>query len=326
MRDVSAPTLSVIVPCRNVGSAEVALARLVPLWTHGTNDCEAPDITCELICVVDDLAGSTLPLAPTNGEQSVHVRVVGNIKPTGPGGARNTGLSNAHGQYVYFMDDDDRVAPGVVLRTLNAMVHSQSDVGLFDYVVTVGAHATFHGTSATNPRPRSTSLLLDSAGIWRLVLRREFAIRHDLSFPHLRYGEDLLFIVELLSRKPIIHHQNEIGYAYSYSSPDFRNSAISGDALTVLARVGDHASRPGTSRDLRIALATWTMRIARLLILRSAVRQHRVKATTSLVFRVGRSPLVVLDALLGYLALQRSRYRNTVPPSPALDDMLEAFG
>jgi glycosyltransferase involved in cell wall biosynthesis len=69
------------------------------------------------IIVIDD--GSDSPLKPVLLDKfQTGVRVFRNKKPKGPGGSRNIGLKYAKGDYIAFLDSDDRWKPNFLAKSL----------------------------------------------------------------------------------------------------------------------------------------------------------------------------------------------------------------
>ena len=89
------PRVSVIVPAFESPWLEEALASV---RAQGCAELE--------IVVVDD--GAPVPIAPRKTDDLVMVRQ----SNTGPGGARNRGVEIARGEWVAFIDSDDRWTPG----------------------------------------------------------------------------------------------------------------------------------------------------------------------------------------------------------------------
>jgi glycosyltransferase involved in cell wall biosynthesis len=59
-----------------------------------------------------------------------------NQKNRGPSAARNRGLEEANGDFVYFMDSDDYIAPETFEKCIKQFqMHSQLDIVLFDAAV-----------------------------------------------------------------------------------------------------------------------------------------------------------------------------------------------
>lgn len=48
-------------------------------------------------------------------------------------GARNTGIGNANGKYITFIDPDDWIDKGVYRITIEQMMKANADIGIFGY-------------------------------------------------------------------------------------------------------------------------------------------------------------------------------------------------
>ena len=93
------PVISVIVPCYNVG--EYVENCLKSLLNQTFRDIE-------IICVNDGSTDSTPQILNSYAEKYPAIRVI-NQKNGGLSNARNTGIKEARGEYIAFVDSDDWV-------------------------------------------------------------------------------------------------------------------------------------------------------------------------------------------------------------------------
>ncbi|MFJ4789044.1 CDP-glycerol glycerophosphotransferase family protein [Streptomyces sp. NPDC088794] len=121
------------------------------------------------------------------------VRVLHLPENVGLGRARNAGMPNATGDFLFFLDSDDTLTPGA-LRALADRLDETSDpdVLVFDYARTywwggtrrnVLAHVLAEAADTTftvAERPQILDLLMV---VWNKVYRRDFVLKHGFEFP-----------------------------------------------------------------------------------------------------------------------------------------------
>lgn len=113
----------------------------------------------------------------------------------GLGGARNTGIENARGEYLLFLDSDDSLSPGA-LEEMLAALSTGEDVFVFDFLTvdeqgreldcTRGAHREGRFTLAEYP-----ALLLDPPNAWNKLWRRSLFAESGVRYPARLWYEDL---------------------------------------------------------------------------------------------------------------------------------------
>ena len=180
--------LSIISPFHN--SEKKCVRLLATLLTLKDQDVE-------LVFVDDGSTDNTLTVLSEFQEKSqVPLKIVAQ-KNKGPGGARNTGLMAATGEYVWFVDSDDDINPDAIILLIENI-----SVG-FDFVdfniLSKGQETNSMDCSAAKYSDESIvrEILLTNFGrICSKVIRREMLIENDIFYPEFCIYEDnpLVFI------------------------------------------------------------------------------------------------------------------------------------
>ena len=120
------PKFSLIIPCYN-------LAPWIRACLDSVRAQDCPD--WEAICVDDESSDASGAILDEYAGKDARIQVI-HQKNAGEGGARNTGLAQAAGQWVFFLDGDDVLAPGS-LSVLSSLVkaHPAEKLFRFDYQV-----------------------------------------------------------------------------------------------------------------------------------------------------------------------------------------------
>lgn len=223
--------LSVILPSYNV--AQYIERAVNGLLGQGVEDCE--------IIIVDD--GSTDNLGEVcrqwRGVESVKIIRTEN---QGVAEARNVGLREAKGEYVYFMDPDDRMDDGVLDDILKVCGEYGCDAVRFGYRKWVGEQVVVESENdgaitVCEGEDIRCSLLPKYIGysleelkmfgskdfekgkelslIWRFIFRRELLLEHYIMFETgLSFMEDKLFLCRFFcyAKKLVIY--NKVCYNY----------------------------------------------------------------------------------------------------------------
>ncbi len=196
-------------PGTNSDTTDGAVLVSVIIPTHNRHDLVAAAVgsvlmqpeRCEII-VVDD--GSTPPVTAAGPLADHDVRIVRNPTALGPSRARNIGLEMATGEFVAFLDDDDRWLPGKLTAGLAAM-QRHPEAG-------VVAHRTgFEPPGATDPGHEASVLKepLRHFGTHQTPHPDSLLIRSSLvgevRFPEdMQAAEDVAFAIELARRTPFV--------------------------------------------------------------------------------------------------------------------------
>ena len=219
--------LSVIIPIYNV----------VPFLKKAVEDLANQTFlrnrndTMEIILVNDASTDSSLALAEDLRKQNRNlIRIIDLPENHGPGGARNYGIEAAKGDYIGFMDADDRIDSGMYEKLMKAVLESgwkdYADCGVFNEAdQTTRCYSAVTEPGILDDRKKS-QLLLAVGYIWSRVYRREFLIHNGIRFREHAVMEDQDFLSEVIARAQSMAVVPEVLYRYS----DIPGSASKKDA------------------------------------------------------------------------------------------------
>ena len=190
--------LSVVIPFYHVEAyLDACLARAARL-----KDCE--------VLLVDDCgADGSARIAADWCARRDNFRVIRRERNGGLSAARNTGLAEARGEYVYFLDSDDLPEPEALLQLARDARDKALDVAKARFVYLDDATGALTDGPAIPATPVMSGGALFAAQcraglyepmVWQCVYRRAFLAEHDL-----KMAEGLLFEDELFQAPALLH-------------------------------------------------------------------------------------------------------------------------
>ncbi|MCK7623894.1 glycosyltransferase [Streptomyces sp. RS10V-4] len=243
------PTVTVIVP---VHDTRRYLDRSLGSVFTQTLD---PD-RIEIIAVDDGSTDGSAAWLDAAAAAHPRLTVVHQPASGGAGRPRNAGLDRATGDYVFFLDSDDRLGPEALERLVAMAEEHGSDVVL-GRIVGAGGRGAPVDLRTTSPRVS----VFDSPVYWTLaaykLFRRAFLERHRLRFVEGRLlAEDLPFGIAALLRAGTVSVVADYDCYYLHGRPDDSNASrqdVDWPAYlryigTVLAGLADEVP-PGPDRD-----------------------------------------------------------------------------
>ena len=148
--------LSIIVPFYNV-------EKYIEECIRSLYDQDIPQEEYEVICVDDCSPDGSRAIVERLQTEYPTLRLICHERKRCAGGARNTGLREAKGRYVWFVDSDDYVAPNCLGKLLSESETQDVELLLFGYM------AVENGKSRLVDYPKIADQVLNGAELLRQV-------------------------------------------------------------------------------------------------------------------------------------------------------------
>lgn len=214
------PKISVIVPVHNGGAY---LADCVESIENQTGQ------TFEVIVVNDGSTDDTASVCERLTKQYKNLKII-TLPDQGVSAARNCALEQAEGDYITFVDADDRLRPGTLAGLYRILSETDSDMAGCAFAVwsrqeewkalaeTSEKQEEWKTTEYNSSSYLKDALLRGNSRCWSKLYKRSLIgstrFRQGLSI-----GEDMLFLVELLPGLKRAVETTYPGYGY-FQNPD----------------------------------------------------------------------------------------------------------
>lgn len=210
--------LTFVVPCYN---AEIYVQRCI----DSIYRCELDEDSFEVLCIDDCSGDGTSEILRRNVELHGNLRVITHEANKGWGGPRNTGVKEARGRYLWFVDSDDEIVGDRLADALAVAEESASDVLCFNYCrideagKELSRHAVFTDTDVLDGysfvnKVFGASIVHHMGYVWRFLYRTEYLRESKLFFPEKVCWEDTVFMPKALLDADRVASISDVLYAY----------------------------------------------------------------------------------------------------------------
>lgn len=208
--------LSIIVPIYNV-------EQYIEECIRSLYRQDIPQEEYEVICVDDCSPDNSAVIIERLQKEYSTLHLIRHERNKKLGGARNTGLRNAQGKYIWFVDSDDMLKPNCLRQMVDAMDAGQDDYIHFNYVAmypdgTMGKELQFALESKQMTGP---DMFFDKSMPWqqqisacRKIYRREFLQQNNLFFIEDTMYEDNDFSMRVAAAATKCRHLDISPYIY----------------------------------------------------------------------------------------------------------------
>ena len=204
------PKATVIVPVYNV---EAYLEKCVQSILAQTE----PDF--ELLLVDDGSTDHSGALCDQLAQKDPRIQVI-HQKNQGLGGARNTEIQAAAGDWVLLVDSDDWIEPELLEKTLEAGLREEADLVMFGFRSVDEQGNTLQTFVEDVPTDQGLTLkdhpdlLMTAPSAWRRLYRRELLSRTGILYPPRVWYEDIRTTPKLLAAASRVVFLSYVGYDY----------------------------------------------------------------------------------------------------------------
>ena len=185
------PAVSIIVPVYNV---EAYLDKCLESVVNQSFD------NYEVIIINDGSTDKSEEIAQQYTLKYDHVILI-NQENKGLGGARNTGLKIAQGEYILFVDSDDYIHRDTLMLAYNEAMKKQADIVVFGYTIIdelgniIKTEKGFENAKSTLKENRE--LLMCPPVAWNKLIKKDLFVNSGVQFPDRAWYEDLRTILKL---------------------------------------------------------------------------------------------------------------------------------
>ncbi len=225
----------------------------------------------EVVCVDDGSTDGSAALLADYAARDGRVRVMRQAN-AGPGAARNRGIDEARGAYLYFCDADDWCDERLLEMAIGALEAGEADLAAFPYREfdeRVGAPRTPPYGFLRENFPGAVVSWRDNPDWvfqsfqnfpWNKVLRMAFVREQGLRYQEIHLTEDLMFAAPALVLadriavvdEPLVYHRQGTG-----CNTMAKKDAHPLDFIEAFAALRSFLQERGLYDELRVAYANW---------------------------------------------------------------------
>ena len=173
------PKVSVIIPVYNT-------EKYIPKCLDSVCNQTLSDI--EIICINDCSTDNSLKVLEEYAQKDNRIKIINFEQNKGAAIARNTGIDNAQGEYIGFIDSDDYPDIDFYEKLYNAAIQENADVAKGTYK----SAQTGHFDEILNEKIKTNKMNF-AYEYCSAIFKKDLLIKNDIHFPELSDMEDPVF-------------------------------------------------------------------------------------------------------------------------------------
>ena len=200
---------------------------------------------------------------PRMESKGMRIKEIKHAINQGVAAARNTGLDHASGDYIYYVDADDRLEHNAIECLVQAALNAHADiVGCNWFLSFKRNERIMNQPTFSNPWEAIEKLLAGRLrwNLWLFMVKRSLYEKHEIRFiPGQDMGEDLLVMIKLFSHaqsvyyleSPLYHYQqdNEQSLTKIYSAKHIEDVTANVMEVERFLRSSPYGNRLGSLVD-----------------------------------------------------------------------------
>lgn len=184
----------------------------------------------EIICINDCTLDNSITIVKEFCKKDSRIRLVNHEENRGLGGARNTGIRSASGEYIMFIDSDDYTDKTMIEKLYQSLTSAGSDAAVCGVMLTYSVNQTFSPHTAFHYDKLASEQIYnldDSKDIltdmwpsaWNKLFKSSIIKTHNILFKERILYEDHTFFYEYFSYCHSFSYVNEPLYYYRQQRP-----------------------------------------------------------------------------------------------------------
>ncbi len=213
--------LTFILPCYNV-------EKYVQECLDSIYGCNLSEDQFEVLCINDCSLDNTQEILELNQKKHSNLRILVHESNRGPGEARNTGIREAKGKYLWFVDSDDVVDASRLSELLQKMSEQEMDMSCFNYrcmdvegkELSIDLVFPFKDTEVSDGFAFAASVfglretIYYMVYAWRFLFRTDYVRDMNLFFPERVAYEETVFLAKAVLNAKRIAAFSNVMYFY----------------------------------------------------------------------------------------------------------------
>lgn len=206
---------SFILPCYNV---EQYIGRCLDSILNQ----DIPHSEYEIICVNDCSPDNLSDVVRQYQQKYSNIILIEHTENKTAGGARNTGVDHARGEYIWFVDPDDRIMPDSLQKLWNEVKESKVDILFFNNNMHTYSGECINCNVVGNSEILSgqdylvkyfPSKVTKICSVCNELMRTEYVVNSKIRFPEIAASQDVVFLWELICNASCVKSIDSIHYS-----------------------------------------------------------------------------------------------------------------